>query len=48
MPLAIYSRYESGDLESALTLALLLLVFSTLVLVSVRGIGGRLRYAVSD
>ena len=48
MPLAIYSRYESGDLKSALTLALLLLVFSSLVLVSVRGIGGRLRYAVSD
>ena len=48
MPLAIYSRYEAGDLESALTLALLLLVFSSLVLISVRTIGGRLRYGVSD
>jgi molybdate transport system permease protein len=48
MPLAIYSRYESGDLESALTIALLLLVFSSLVLVSVRGIGGRLRYGVNE
>lgn len=48
MPLAIYSRYESGDLDSALTLSLVLLAFSALVLVSVRGIGGRVRYGVSD
>jgi molybdate transport system permease protein len=48
MPLAIYSRYESGDLESALILALLLLVSSSLVLISVRTIGGRLRYGVSE
>jgi molybdate transport system permease protein len=48
MPLAIYSRYESGDLDSALTLSLVLLAFSALVLVSIRGIGGRVRYGVSD
>lgn len=48
MPLAIYSRYEAGDLESALTLALMLLVFSSLVLVTVRRFGGRLRYGFSE
>ena len=43
LPLAIYGRYEAGDLETALAMALILLVSSFLVLVSVRGLGGRLR-----
>jgi molybdate transport system permease protein len=48
VPLAIYSRYESGDLNAAIVMAVILLFSSFLVLVSVRGIGGRLRYGVSD
>lgn len=48
LPLAIYGRYEAGDLETALAMALILLVSSFLVLVSVRGLGSRLRYTVAD
>ena len=48
LPLAIYGRYEAGDLETALTMAVILLVSSFLVLVSVRGLGVRLRYGVSE
>ena len=48
LPLAIYGRYEAGDLETSLTMALILLVSSFLVLVSVRGLGGRLRLSAAD
>jgi molybdate transport system permease protein len=48
LPLAIYGRYEAGDLETALAMALILLVSSFLVLVSVRGLGGRLRLSAAD
>jgi molybdate transport system permease protein len=41
MPLAIYGRYEAGDLDTALLLAALLLAASMLVLLAVRLIGGR-------
>ncbi len=40
MPLAIYGRYEAGDLDTALLLALLLLVVSVVVLLGARTIGG--------
>jgi molybdate transport system permease protein len=36
MPLAVYSRYEAGDLNTALLLAVLLVACATLVLLSVR------------
>lgn len=48
LPLAIYGRYEAGDLETALTMAVILLGSSFLVLVSVRGLGGRLRLSAAD
>ena len=48
LPLAIYGRYEAGDLNSALVMALLLLITSFLVLASVRSIGGRLRLSAAD
>ncbi len=48
LPLAIYGRYEAGDLETSLAMALILLVSSFLVLVSVRGLGGRLRLSAAD
>ncbi len=41
MPLAIYGRYEAGDLETALVLAVLLLGASMLVLLAVRLTGGQ-------
>ena len=43
LPLAIYGRYEAGDLNSALVMACILLITSFLVLLSVRGIAGRIR-----
>jgi molybdate transport system permease protein len=44
MPLAIYGRYQAGDLETALVLAVILLAISMLVLLTVRMTGGgRLR-----
>ena len=48
LPLAISGRYEAGDLETSLAMALILLVSSFLVLVSVRGLGGRLRLSAAD
>jgi molybdate transport system permease protein len=48
LPLAIYGRYEAGELETSLAMALILLASSFLVLVSVRGLGSRLRYTVAD
>jgi molybdate transport system permease protein len=48
LPLAIYGRYEAGDLETSLAMALILLLSSFLVLVSVRGLGGRLRLSAAD
>jgi molybdate transport system permease protein len=48
LPLAIYGRYEAGDLETALAMALILLGSSFLVLLSVRGLGGRLRLSVAE
>ena len=48
LPLAIYGRYEAGDLNTALVMALLLLISSFLVLASVRSIGGRLRLSAAD
>ena len=48
LPLAIYGRYEAGDLNTALVMALLLLISSFLVLASVHGIGGRLRLSAAD
>jgi len=41
MPLAIYGRFEAGDLETALLLGVVLLFVSMLVLLSVRVGGGR-------
>jgi molybdate transport system permease protein len=41
MPLAIYGRYEAGDLTTALALAVVLLLAAMLVLLAVRAIGGR-------
>jgi molybdate transport system permease protein len=41
MPLAIYGRYEAGDLTTALLLSAVLLVASMLVLLAVRLVGGR-------
>ena len=41
MPLAIYGRYQGGDLETALLLAVVLLAASMLVLLAVRLVGGR-------
>jgi molybdate transport system permease protein len=41
MPLAIYGRYEAGDLSTALLLSAVLLVASMLVLLAVRLVGGR-------
>lgn len=48
LPLAIYGRYEAGDLNSALIMACILLVTSFLVLISVRGISGRVRTPISQ
>jgi molybdate transport system permease protein len=48
LPLAIYGRYEAGDLETSLAMALILLLSSFLVLISVRGLGGRLRLSAAD
>ena len=39
MPLAIYGRYEAGDLQTALLLSLVLLAASALVLFSIRLVG---------
>jgi molybdate transport system permease protein len=41
MPLAIYGRYEAGDLNTALLLSAVLLGASMLVLLAVRLVGGR-------
>jgi molybdate transport system permease protein len=41
MPLAIYGRYEAGDLETALLLAVVLVVTSLAILLAVRAVGGR-------
>jgi len=41
MPLAVYGRYEAGDLDTALLLSVILVVFAMLVLLSVRLTGGR-------
>ena len=41
MPLAIYGRYEAGDLPTALLLAVVLVVASLAILLAVRLIGGR-------
>jgi molybdate transport system permease protein len=41
MPLAIYGRYEAGDLETALLLSVVLLGAAMLVLMAVRLFGGR-------
>lgn len=41
MPLAIYGRYEAGDLETAMLLAVILLAASMFVLLAVRLFGGR-------
>ena len=41
MPLAIYGRYEAGDLDTALLLSAVLLGASMLVLIAVRLVGGR-------
>jgi molybdate transport system permease protein len=41
MPLAIYGRYEAGDLTTALLLSAVLLAASMLVLLAVRVVGGR-------
>jgi molybdate transport system permease protein len=41
MPLAIYGRYEAGDLKTSLLLSTILLGGSFLVLVAVRIVGGR-------
>jgi ABC-type molybdate transport system permease subunit len=36
MPLAVYGRYEAGDLNTALLLSVILVACATLVLLSVR------------
>lgn len=41
MPLAIYGRYEAGDLDTALLLSVVLLAAAMLVLLVVRSVGGR-------
>jgi molybdate transport system permease protein len=41
MPLAIYGRYEAGDLDTALLLSVVLLAAAMLVLLAVRSVGGR-------
>ncbi|MCA9858753.1 MAG: molybdate ABC transporter permease subunit [Thermomicrobiales bacterium] len=41
MPLAVYGRYEAGDLDTALLLSVILVGCATLVLLSVRLTGGR-------
>jgi molybdate transport system permease protein len=41
MPLAIYGRYEAGDLNTALLLSVVLLGTAMLVLLAVRSVGGR-------
>ncbi|MCC6790630.1 MAG: molybdate ABC transporter permease subunit [Thermomicrobiales bacterium] len=41
MPLAIYGRYEAGDLDTALILSVVLLAAAMLVLFAVRSIGPR-------
>jgi molybdate transport system permease protein len=41
MPLAIYGRYEAGDLDTALLLSVVLLAAAMLVLLAVRSFGGR-------
>jgi molybdate transport system permease protein len=41
MPLAVYGRYEAGDLNTALLLSVILVVCAMLVLLSVRLSGGR-------
>jgi molybdate transport system permease protein len=47
LPLAIYGRYEAGELTTSLVMALILLVCSFLVLASVRGFGARVRLPAS-
>jgi molybdate transport system permease protein len=41
MPLAIYGRYEAGDLDTALILSVVLLIAAMMVLLAVRAVGGR-------
>ena len=41
MPLAVYGRYEAGDLDTALLLSVILVACAMLVLLSVRISGGR-------
>jgi molybdate transport system permease protein len=41
MPLAVYNRYEAGDLRTALLLAVVLVAASLVILVAVRAIAGR-------
>jgi molybdate transport system permease protein len=41
MPLAVYGRYEAGDLDTALLLSVILVACAMLVLLSVRLSGGR-------
>jgi molybdate transport system permease protein len=50
MPLAIYGRYEAGDLGTALLLAVVLVAASLAILLAVRAVGGRAagRDAVED
>jgi len=48
LPLAIYGRFEAGDLNTSLVMALILLVSSGLVLLSVRGIGTRVRVPATE
>jgi molybdate transport system permease protein len=48
LPLAIYGRFEAGDLNSSLIMAGILLMTSFLVLVSVRVIGGRVRVPIAQ
>lgn len=43
MPLAIYGRYEAGDLDTALILSVVLLAAAMLVLLAVRSIGPQSR-----
>jgi molybdate transport system permease protein len=43
MPLAIYGRFGSGDLSTALLLSVVLLFASLVVLLGVRNTGGRVR-----
>jgi len=41
MPLAIYGRYEAGDLDTALILSVVLLAAAMMVLLAVRAVGER-------